>query len=1781
MQRKKAKWMGRILGLLSLAGMSIAHAAPELSIVTQDYRVVLIEPVRGNPNAVDVWSRAAVANGGDLARGVTAVLTSKSPSYQILDGNLHFGTVRPTGRLYRSVFSRDTFKLRIILPGGHKSPHLIDTIHTVYQSLQWQLGCRNCSQTHPPTANAGPDQTVFTFQLVTLDGAKSTDSTGDTLTYQWSFVSVPGGSTAVLQEATSVNPTFTPDRPGDYIVQLIVSDGSLKSAPDTVQISTQSSPPVANAGPDQTSFVGQLVQLDGSGSTDIDGDPLTYAWSIVNAPDGSTAAIQKPESVKPTFTPDVRGDYLIQLEVDDGITTSGPDTMLLSTLNSQPVANAGPDQTVHVGDTAQLNGAASSDADHDPLTFNWALTTRPTGSAAALKGPTTVTPSFLVDKAGTYVAQLIVNDGTSDSNPDTISLSTVNSRPVAVAGPNQTVHWGATVQLSGSGSSDPDGDPLSFTWALLSQPDGSAAQLSDAHVIAPTFTAKTTGLYVVQLVVDDGLLTSAPSTLTVTATNQPPVAHDDTATATAGTPATINVLANDSDPDGDPLHMASVGQPHSGTATIAGSAVQYTATAGFTGTDTFTYVVSDGVDTATATVTVTVSGTVNHPPVANAGPARTGYVGDSLPLDGSASFDPDGTPVTYAWSIISGPAGATLAAATTVSPTIAATSSGSYVIQLTVSDGSLTSTPATTTATFSALPTLRVVDMQIPEGNSGTSTMSFAVTLSAPINRAVSVQYATHDGTATAPSDYQATSGTLVIPANATSASIPVQIIGDTVPEPDETLTLTLSSPTNATLANATATGTILNDDTAPPPSSLQLVLASGALSRGDVEAAQITLPTPLPATDTTINIVSSSPGVASVTSQVIVPAGQGTAFASVQALAPGSATLTASATGMTSGSSSVQVADRGFSVSMFSNVINAGAQVNATVTLNAPAPSTGASLTVTSSDPTILTVSPATLLIAAGEVRGTITVSSLSTGGADVTASALSGTVGSQTLHINVAPAAADNTLTSEALIETARRAGQVTDEQALVYRVYAAFGSTQLPAQYSGRIDVILDSSIRTDVNQQWPTLSTAAQTALTPYLMPPIYAGSWGDPAIRATVDASAQTQKASVRTNLIRAAAAPWAAAPSAATPTNPNPCSSTNAPLPGVLPGWAHIDTKNFRIWYRTVAVSDRSPYTLAEGAASAGNIASIAEEVYASEVGVMGRAPLPDTNVACNGGDSRIDVYMDRLTFAMTAQVVAYPGGCDQAPAYMWMSPDRTLDLKTARDIFAHEFLHLIQFTYTKAVDCNQYGWMDEGTGDWAIEYVYHDDNYEHSSSDGYFSQIENGMLGVSAPLDTQEPIATNYMGCAGGYCTYPFFQYGTRKFGASLISQIYAASESNDPIASINTALGSGTALRDAWQNFALDGYNDWKDGVENDFYQWDSDPAGFRSSIFDPKLSYAVIDAKIGEDLNFDLALAFTPSSYPGRSPIYRLSNRVIDIRFSDPTVSYIQFQNQPGGVPGLAPGVGGVSDPNLKIWALKHINGAWQAPEDWTQKALATFCRDKTDERIDELVLIYSNGNSTSRGTDASTTDWYIELDPGNDEANSFLPQMFVSNVGCYQWQGTSKVTLTDTTGGVKTASATVTFEAENPFPVGPTPWWNVYYQPTVGTLTYQSHAIDQGSGCTEDIPTVSMALSAGADVPNGYMYVNYGPPADPALQRTADGGGQSTIPNVTHILTCPDYTLSTVEDVLVNWLIFEATIPPTGAKISDDGRTLSGSVTFTSPDTGVQTVSEWNLQAQKEN
>ncbi|MBI1324361.1 S8 family serine peptidase, partial [bacterium] len=114
------------------------------------------------------------------------------------------------------------------------------------------------------------------------------------------------------------------------------------------------------------------------------------------------------------------------------------------------------------------------------------------------------------------------------------------------------------------------------------------------------------------------------------------------------------------------------------------------------------------------------------------------------------------------------------------------------------------------------VPSMSIVSTSKSEGNSGSASMFFNVSLSGASASPITVNYATSSGTASSGSDFAATSGTLTIPAGATSGTIAVTIFGDNVYEADETLVVTLSSPVNATIATATAIGTILNDDAKP-----------------------------------------------------------------------------------------------------------------------------------------------------------------------------------------------------------------------------------------------------------------------------------------------------------------------------------------------------------------------------------------------------------------------------------------------------------------------------------------------------------------------------------------------------------------------------------------------------------------------------------------------------------------------------------------------------------------------------------------------------------------------------------------------------------------------------------------------------------------------------------------------------------------------------------------------------------------------------------------------------
>ncbi len=212
-----------------------------------------------------------------------------------------------------------------------------------------------------------------------------------------------------------------------FFVSLLTACGGSSSSDDDSGggATSTNTAPTANAGAEQAVSTGTLVTLDATASSDSEGDSLTYTWSISSIPDGSAASLSDNSSATPSFTADLDGSYVISLVVNDGTVDSSADTVTITatTPNNAPVANAGDDQSISTGDIVSLSGESSSDSDLDSLTYAWSFTSIPDSSTATLDDETSATPSFTADLDGDYILALMVNDGSDESESDTVIIT--------------------------------------------------------------------------------------------------------------------------------------------------------------------------------------------------------------------------------------------------------------------------------------------------------------------------------------------------------------------------------------------------------------------------------------------------------------------------------------------------------------------------------------------------------------------------------------------------------------------------------------------------------------------------------------------------------------------------------------------------------------------------------------------------------------------------------------------------------------------------------------------------------------------------------------------------------------------------------------------------------------------------------------------------------------------------------------------------------------------------------------------------------------------------------------------------------------------------------------------------------------------------------------------------------------------------------------------------------------------------------------------------------------
>lgn len=443
-----------------------------------------------------------------------------------------------------------------------------------------------------PTPIAGPDQRVSTGTQVILDGSESFDVDGRPLSHEWQFYSRPQGSRAVLSNANTPTPSFTPDIDGAYVLFLSVDNGEYNSSSDLIDDFNQSlydrqyqdrvtviatfPQPVPILGPDQRiAYAGPNSLILDASRTTTASDYTYYDWWLISKPITSNATIVTSDRFDPNgaqLNYDIEGDYVVRMDTDDKDRSVFDTIVYKVTTNSPPVADAGADQDVTANFPVTLSGSNSSDTDLDTVAYSWSLVSTPAdwtfwpGEWPLLSEGRDASPTFTPILNGDYLFRLTVNDNQASSEADSVTISVsgsmINSAPVADAGPDQpNAIRGVQVTLDGSGSSDPDTDPITFLWHVESVPPNS--MMWDGTLVTPTseqpvFTPDVEGVYQFSLVVNDGQVDSTADTVSITASfpviNSAPIANagPDKPNAVTGIQVALDGSGS-SDPDTDPI----------------------------------------------------------------------------------------------------------------------------------------------------------------------------------------------------------------------------------------------------------------------------------------------------------------------------------------------------------------------------------------------------------------------------------------------------------------------------------------------------------------------------------------------------------------------------------------------------------------------------------------------------------------------------------------------------------------------------------------------------------------------------------------------------------------------------------------------------------------------------------------------------------------------------------------------------------------------------------------------------------------------------------------------------------------------------------------------------------------------------------------------------------------------------------------------------------------------------------------------------------------------------
>ena len=384
-----------------------------------------------------------------------------------------------------------------------------------------------------PKANAGKDIVLnLPTNTTNLQGSGS-DADGTVASYLWEKVSGPA---VTLGDVSKPVMAISGLVEGTYVFGLTVTDDAGASGYDEVAVTVQAAniAPTADAGSDITlNLPTNSTNITGSGS-DADGTVVGYQWTKTTGPSLTLTNADKPTVSLSNL---VEGTYKMTLTVTDDKGETGSDDVIINVVaaNQAPSADAGKDKTIQLPQNNMTINGSGSDNDGTIATYGWAQVN---GPAATLSGKDQATLTVTDMMEGVYVFGLTVtdDDGATDYDEVTITVTAANLPPTVDAGPDQDITLPTNSVVITSTASDADGAVTTYQWTKIS---GSSATLVNETTNELTVSGLVQGDYVFRITVtdDQGATADDDMKIHVQAANQAP-------TADAGPDQTITLPTN-------------------------------------------------------------------------------------------------------------------------------------------------------------------------------------------------------------------------------------------------------------------------------------------------------------------------------------------------------------------------------------------------------------------------------------------------------------------------------------------------------------------------------------------------------------------------------------------------------------------------------------------------------------------------------------------------------------------------------------------------------------------------------------------------------------------------------------------------------------------------------------------------------------------------------------------------------------------------------------------------------------------------------------------------------------------------------------------------------------------------------------------------------------------------------------------------------------------------------------------------------------------------------------